>query len=498
MTKIYDTGKRIGFQDRYANYGIELLLLCQEFDQQKLSIYLYLHELYLLQENYTKAVEIVHIFEKKAESFEDKLLATCYLLNTYPKLANWNQVNKTVYDLTNYCEKIVAEQYTFNSLNNRNYFYQTLINFLYLKDDLIFHRHLFQEISLLLDKSVTKTQKINLTYSQTKKNKILRIGYIGTTFRTHSVGFLCRWLIHHHNPDLYEVNIYSVITNEDEITNQWFKPPKVKQFYDSKGDLDQLASKIMADEIDILVDLDSLTSALTASVLLQKPAPIQITWLGLDASGLSTIDYYVADPYVLTSDAEKYYREKIWRLPHTYLGIDGFEIGIPSLRREDLGIDPNSIIFMNLQHSKKLNPDLMRSQIKIVKAIPNSYLMIKKTYDHKALSNFIFEIAKSESLSREKIVFIPSETLNITHRANIQIADVVLDTYPYNGATTTLETLWMEIPLVTRVGEQFAARNSYTFMINAGITEGIAWSDTEYIEWGIKLGTDDSLIYLNI
>ena len=69
----------------------------------------------------------------------------------------------------------------------------------------------------------------------------------------------------------------------------------------------------------------------------------------------------------------------------------------------------------------------------------------------------------------------------------------MLDTYPYNGATTTLETLWMETPLVTRVGEQFAARNSYTFMINAGITEGIAWSDEEYIEWGIKLGTDENL-----
>lgn len=68
------------------------------------------------------------------------------------------------------------------------------------------------------------------------------------------------------------------------------------------------------------------------------------------------------------------------------------------------------------------------------------------------------------------------------HRANLQISDVVLDTYPYNGATTTLETLWMEIPLVTRVGEQFAPRNSYTFMMNAGITEGIAWSDKEYIE----------------
>ena len=73
------------------------------------------------------------------------------------------------------------------------------------------------------------------------------------------------------------------------------------------------------------------------------------------------------------------------------------------------------------------------------------------------------------------------------------IADVVLDTYPYNGATTTLETLWMAIPMVTKVGQQFASRNSYTMMVNAGLTEGIAWSDEEYLDWGIRLGRDENL-----
>ncbi len=79
------------------------------------------------------------------------------------------------------------------------------------------------------------------------------------------------------------------------------------------------------------------------------------------------------------------------------------------------------------------------------------------------------------------------------HRANLEIADVVLDTYPYNGATTTLETLWMGIPLVTKVGQQFAARNSYTFMMNVGVTEGIAWTDEEYVDWGVRLGRDPAL-----
>ena len=88
---------------------------------------------------------------------------------------------------------------------------------------------------------------------------------------------------------------------------------------------------------------------------------------------------------------------------------------------------------------------------------------------------------------------MPSAPTDAEHRANLAIADVVLDTYPYNGATTTLETLWMGIPLVTRVGEQFAARNSYTMMKNVGLKEGIAWTDEEYVDWGVRLGKDEDL-----
>ena len=96
-------------------------------------------------------------------------------------------------------------------------------------------------------------------------------------------------------------------------------------------------------------------------------------------------------------------------------------------------------------------------------------------------------------MSCDRLRFLPDVAFEEIHRANLGIADVVLDTYPYNGATTTLETLWMGIPLVTRVGEQFASRNSYTRMMNVGVTEGIAWTDEEYVEWGVRLGKDEKL-----
>ncbi|MGF1536862.1 MAG: O-linked N-acetylglucosamine transferase, SPINDLY family protein, partial [Elainellaceae cyanobacterium] len=96
-------------------------------------------------------------------------------------------------------------------------------------------------------------------------------------------------------------------------------------------------------------------------------------------------------------------------------------------------------------------------------------------------------------VASDRLRFLTRVREEATHRANLGLADVVLDTYPYNGATTTLETLWVGVPLVTRVGETFSSRNSYTMMRNAGITEGIAWSDEEYVDWGVRLGKDPAL-----
>jgi len=125
--------------------------------------------------------------------------------------------------------------------------------------------------------------------------------------------------------------------------------------------------------------------------------------------------------------------------------------------------------------------------------VPNSYFLIKGGADEKSIKQFFNQLAEEEGLEGDRLRFLPTVTSEEVHRANLGIADVVLDTYPYNGATTTLETLWMCIPLVTRVGQQFAARNSYTMMMNAGVTEGIAWTDEEYVEWGIRLGKDAAL-----
>ncbi|MBE9202143.1 O-linked N-acetylglucosamine transferase, SPINDLY family protein, partial [Nodularia sp. LEGE 06071] len=191
--------------------------------------------------------------------------------------------------------------------------------------------------------------------------------------------------------------------------------------------------------------------------------------------------------------AQDYYQEKIWRLPQTYVAVDGFEVNVPTLRREQLDIPDDAVVYFVTQSGYKRHIEHSKLQIEILKQVPNSYLLIKGQADEDASEKFYGDLAKSQDVDINRLKFLPIMPTEAIHRANLSIADVVLDTSPYNGATTTLETLWREIPLVTKVGQQFAARNSYTMMINAGITEGIAWSDEEYVEWGVRLGKDENL-----
>ena len=323
--------------------------------------------------------------------------------------------------------------------------------------------------------------------------KRLKIGYISHCLRSHSVGWLARWVFEYRDSSRFEVNAYLLGSemNRDKLEDWYIS--KVDKAYKLGLDSHEAAEKIYEDEIDILVDLDSMTLSDTCETMAIKPAPIQVTWLGWDASSVPTIDYYIADPYVLPESAQEYYTEKIWRLPQTYIAVDGFEVGAPTLRRDSLDIGSDAVIYLSAQRGYKYHPNTARLQMQIIKEVPNSYFLIKGLADQESIKKFFIEIAESEGVEGDRLRFLPMAGAEAEHRANLGIADVILDTYPYNGATTTMETLWMGVPLVTRVGEQFAARNSYTMMMNCGISEGIAWTDEEYVEWGIRLGKDPVL-----
>ncbi len=378
----------------------------------------------------------------------------------------------------------------------------TSFYFPYLRDDPQANLQLRRQIAQLCQDNLNDyAQPVLEQYHQKNSSRIvhqtgtrpLKIGYLSHCLRVHSVGWLSRWLFEHHDREQFQIYAYLMNAEgrQDQLQSQFVA--SADHAYEFPVGSVEIPDRISEDEIDILIDLDSITLDGTCEIMAAKPAPVQATWLGWDASGIPAIDYYIADPYVLPEDAQNYYSEKIWRLPQTYIAVDGFEIGIPTLRRDNLNIPSDAVIFFSTQTGYKYNLQTARLQMEIIKAVPNSYFLIKDINDREVIEDFFTQLAKEAGVNPDHLRFLPGVLSMMNHRANIGIADIVLDTYPYNGATTTLETLWMEIPMVTRVGQQFASRNSYTMMVNAGINEGIAWSDEEYVEWGVRLGTDEVL-----
>jgi predicted O-linked N-acetylglucosamine transferase (SPINDLY family) len=471
--------------------AVILTLSCLDIIPDHLQLLYKIRQYYIETGNFDLALETANKIKNLSNDKAAKLDGIYLLLYTELLAGNWlnidNQIQEYYQAIQNNLERCQCP------MRNQAEVISITFPLAYLKDDLVGNRRLTNQLAKLFQEAVRK--KINQVTIESQKpkdvNKKLNIGYIAHTLRRHSVGFLSRWLIHYHQRDNFNIHLYLVNQVEDDITEQWFKN-KVDKYDNLPANHQIIAEKINQDNIDILVDLDSITNDATCQVMALKPAPIQVTWLGFDASGIPAIDYYLADNYVLPADAQEYYREKIWRLPNSYICVDGVEVAYPSLRRDDLGIPEDAINYLTVQTGVKRNPETIRLQLQVLKAVPHSYLSIQGLSDAKSVEKLFFKVAEEEGINYERLKILPLYPTGI-YRANLRIADVVLDTYPFTGGMTTLDVLWMGIPLVTKVGQQWSSRNSYTLMVNAGISEGIAWSDEEYIDWGIKLGKDEQL-----
>jgi predicted O-linked N-acetylglucosamine transferase (SPINDLY family) len=440
---------------------------------------------------FKRALEVSEIFFDLCETLEYKFLGNYQILRILTYSGKWLDVQPVAKLHKQLLQKLTSQTYKTLTIDLAHTLIASTGFLAYLQDDIDENYKLRSVVADTFQKALSINQYKN--YKTSNHNKKIKIGYIAHTLRTHSVGWLARWLFQHHNTDIFDTNIYFVNQNlEDEFYRTWFKSAAQKS--QSFGiDAEEIAQAIYDDGIQILVDLDSITLNVTYEVMARKPAPVQVSWLGWDAPGLSSIDYFITDPYVLPASAESLYLEKPWRLDNTYIAVDGFEVGVPTLHRRDLGIPDDGVIFYSAQAGAKRHPSTVQLQLKIIKEVQNSYFLIKGVSDQSIIEEFFYSLAQDEGVNFNKLKFLPKDPNEYVHRANLQIADIVLDTYPYNGATTTLETLWMGIPLVTRVGSTFSSRNSYAFMMNVGVTEGIAWTDEEYINWGIRLGRDETL-----
>ena len=491
--------------------AIPILELGLRFDAEQVGMWNHLTILHLLAacyqntHQYDRGIELSQLCYSLSEDLVDKIYSNYKILRGlmgaggyWDNVYTFNARHKSLLDLLVELQPCDLVQARVQGLFPTTFFLP------YIKDDPCQNRKIHNQVAELCQANIEiyASERVK-KYKQLNSSGIvgglekqyLKIGYLSHCLKRHSVGWLARWLFTYHNRERFKIYSY-LIGQKDRLVvdslEEWYKQ-QVDRAYVGGLSTIEIADQISQDRIDILIDLDSLTLDLNCEILAMKPASIQATWLGWDASGLPAVDYFIADPYVLPESAQEYYKEKIWRLPQTYIAVDGFEVEVPTLRREHLNIPSNGVVYLSSQIGYKRHPDTARMQMKIIAEVANSYFLIKGGGDETAVKNLFFQLAEEEEVERDRLRFLSQDPTEATHRANLGIADVVLDTYPYNGATTTLETLWMCIPIVTRVGQQFAARNSYSMMVNAGITEGIAWTDEEYVEWGIRLGKDPVL-----
>ncbi len=306
-------------------------------------------------------------------------------------------------------------------------------------------------------------------------------------------------------------NIYLYVTarfKPDDLTQDFlassqklFIPPSLNRqvFLDSE---EEILQEICKDQIDILVDIDSVLTPIHTKILHSKPAPVCLTWQGFEPANISCQNYFLGDWHTHPIGIEANYYEKLVRLPDSFLSVSGFtcsEIDIASARNS-LGVDTNQIIFLCMAIGLKFSKNLVKAHVEILHRVPNSILLHKGSGDTDTTgigSNIIRDTYYQECLNKgiafERIHFLGRTATEEEHRTIYLIADILLDSYPFNGVTHTLEALWFELPVVTYVGEQLYSRASYSFMKNVGICDGFAYSWSEYTDWAVKLSEDTKL-----
>jgi predicted O-linked N-acetylglucosamine transferase (SPINDLY family) len=318
----------------------------------------------------------------------------------------------------------------------------------------------------------------------------LRIGYVSPDFCTHSVAFFLEDVLAAHDRNLYTVYCYSNTPNHDAFTERFKELADVWRDIRSLSD-DETADMIRRDEIDILVDLCGHTRNNRILVFARKPAPVQVTWLGYpDTTGLDTMDYRltddVADP---VGESEKLHSEKLYRLP------DGFLCYRPSGEASPVSPPPclktEGITFGSFNNNSKISETTVALWAKILKRVPGSRLKLKaRSFDDFGTRKYLLERFDDHGIPADRIWFEGYAVGLREHFLLYGSVDIALDTFPYNGTTTTCEALWMGVPVVALRGDSHVSRVGADILSRLGLDEWVTSSHDRYVDIAVGLAGD--------
>ncbi|WP_404300660.1 tetratricopeptide repeat protein [Alicycliphilus denitrificans] len=313
----------------------------------------------------------------------------------------------------------------------------------------------------------------------------LRIAYCSSDFCLHPVAMLTVQLFELHDREQFEIYGFDW-SREDNSPLRQRVEAAMDHFIRIHHLSDQAAAELIREhEIDILVDLQGQTLGARANMLAYRPAPIQITYLGLPATtGLPFIDYVIADRYLIPESAQPYYSEKPLYLPDIYQASDRLrEVG-PTPTRADCGLPEHGFVFCSFNNNYKFNPSVFAAWMRIMQRVPGSVLWLLA--DNVWAQENLRRAALEYGITGDRLYFAP-RLLPQHYLARLAVADLFLDTYPFNAGTTANDALWMGLPVLTMSGQTFASRMAGALLTAAGLPELIAPNLQAYEDKAVAL-----------
>jgi len=323
---------------------------------------------------------------------------------------------------------------------------------------------------------------------ETYRHDRIRVAYVSSDFREHAVSYLAAGMFECHDKSRFEVTAVSIGANDGSDMRRRLES-SFEHFIDaSKLSDDEVASRIATAEIDILVDMNGFTHGCRTGIFARRPSPVQVNYLGYPGTmGTDYVDYLIADRVLVPPAHQVFYAEKLVYMPDCYQANDAKRaISQKNMTRAEVGLPEAATVFCCFNNNHKIMPDVFDSWMRILGRVNNNVLWLFE--DNASVVINLKKEAAARGIDPARIIFAqrmaPSE-----HLARHRLADLFLDTLPYNAHTTASDSLWAGVPVLTRVGETFAGRVAASILNAVGLPELVVETSQAYEDLAIELAT---------
>ena len=316
----------------------------------------------------------------------------------------------------------------------------------------------------------------------------IRIGYFSADFRNHPVAFLIAELLEIHDRNQFEIYAFSLISAKDQMRDRIIS--SVDYFIDVENKTDlEIAQLSRSFSIDIAINLSGFTQDSRTGIFAYRAAPIQVNYLGYPGTtGSNYFDYIIADKTLIPIQSQDYYSEKIAYLPNSFQVNDRKRpISTRRFTKNEVGLPNDGFIFCCFNNSYKILPSTFDGWMRILHGVEDSVLWLFED-NSSATENLRLEASRRD-VDPNRLIFAQKLPLE-DHLARHYLADLFLDTKPYNAHTTASDALWTHLPVLTLAGESFASRGAASLLNAIGIPELITHTQEEYEVMAILLATN--------